>query len=95
MERDRDIHVLVYQLFDEILHSQGIPPGAGGRIHLAIDRLRTASSAQEMISLAETLSLRIHEFEWARRTQNETSEIEARQAIERLAAAWLEMRVLH
>ena len=69
------------------------PPGAKAEIHSIIDDLRFASASRELIAMAEAISLRLHQMEWALGRGDQASELEARQDLKGIAAAWLDFRI--
>src|SRR4249919_67203 len=88
-----NVHVAVYQVLDDVLGATVAPPGAKAEIHSIIDDLRSASASGEMIVMAEAISLRMHQLEWALGRRDKVSELEARRDLKGIAAAWLEFRI--
>ena len=88
-----NVHVAVYKVLDAVLGASVAPPGAKGEIHSIIDDLRSASASREMIAMAEAISLRLHQMDWARGRGDQASELEARRELKGIAAAWLDFRI--
>ena len=88
-----NVHVAVYQVLDDVLRASAAPPGAKAEIHSIIDDLRSASASREMIAMAEAISLRLHQMEWALGRGDPSSELEARRDLKGIAAAWLDFRI--
>lgn len=90
-----NVHVAVYQVLDEVIGASAAPPGARGEIHSIIDDLRHASSSSELIALAESISLRLLQLETALGRGDREAELEARQELKGIAAAWLDLRIVN
>jgi hypothetical protein len=88
-----NVHVAVYQVLDEVLGASVAPPGAKAEIHSIIDDLYSASASREMITMAEAISVRLHQLEWAIGRGDETSQQDARRDLKGIAAAWLDYRI--
>jgi hypothetical protein len=99
MEHDRPIaastHVEIYRILDDALGQPVPSPGWRGSIHAVIDDLRRCRDSAELVRLAETISLNLHQLEWARKNGNRDTEKEARHGLADAAAAWLNFRILH
>jgi len=90
-----NVHVAVYQVLDHVLGASAAPPGAKAEIHSIIDDMHAASASPEMIAMAEAISLRLHQLEWALGRADRASEEEARRDLKGIAAAWLDFRIAH
>lgn len=57
----------VYETVDAVLDGPdgNVPPGTAGRLHRAIDALKTASPDNHYVARAEAMSLTVHRLEWA------------------------------
>ncbi len=89
------LNVEVYRILDETLRQEVPPVGWRGGMHYVIDELRALKGSGEVARLAESISLTLHQLEWARRNRNSASEAEAKRALHDAAAAWLNFRILH
>jgi hypothetical protein len=90
-----NVHVAVYQVLDHVLAASAAPPGAKAEIHSIIDDLRSASAAREMIVMAESISLRLHQLESALSQGDVAAAVEARRDLKGIAAAWLNFRLMN
>jgi hypothetical protein len=89
------LNVEVYRILDAALRHDMPPVGWRGGMHYVIDELRALKGPDEATKLAESISVSLHQLEWARRNGNSASEAEARRALQNSAAAWLNFRILH
>jgi hypothetical protein len=88
-----NVHVAVYQVLDEVLGAGAAPPGAKAEIHSIIDDLHAVSASHELIAMAEAISVRLHQLEWALGRGDEASQQDARSDLRGIAAAWLDYRI--
>lgn len=90
-----NIHVAVYQVLDNVLASSAVPPGTKSEIHSIIDVLRSVSASRDLVTMAEEISLLMHQMETALMRGDNASEMEARTGLKATAAAWLNYRLLN
>ena len=90
-----NVHVAVYRVLDDVITSCAAPLGAKGEIYAIIDKLQSVSASRAMVTMAEGISLLIHQLETALREGNKTSELAARSGLKHTAAAWLKFRLLN
>lgn len=95
MDFSTNIHVTVYQVLDAVIGAGFSPPGAKARIHHVIDYLRGSHAPSELIDLAETIGIRLHQLEWALARRDEAAEAEAMQGFRRVATEWLNFRIVN
>lgn len=88
-----DVHVAVYQVLDDVIGARVPPPGVKAEIHSIIDDLRSTSASSELTAIAEAISVRLHQLEWARARSDEARQLEARTQLNSIAAALLDFRI--
>lgn len=88
-----NIHVAVYQVLNQVLGAAVPPPGAKAMIHSVIDDLYAASAPRRMIVQAESISVELHQLEWATARRDPAAASSARQNLRSIAAAWLDQRI--
>jgi hypothetical protein len=88
-----DVHVAVYRVLDEVFACSSIPPGAKGSIFAVIDKLQRNPAQSHELRKAEEISLALHGLEAALRRSDQNAAKVARQDLQSLATAWINMRV--
>ena len=85
-----NIRVAVYQVLDQVLDAAVPPPGAKAMIHSVIDDLYAVSAPRRMIAQAESISVELHQLEWATARRDTAAACSARQNLRSIATAWLD-----
>jgi hypothetical protein len=88
-----DIHVIVYQVLDQVIGREVPPPGAKATIHSIIDDLHAAAAPRHMIEQAEGISLQLHCLEHAIAQRDVSLAASARQKLMLIASTWLDKRI--
>ena len=80
----------LYDLLEQVLRAQPVPPGAKGLLYRVVDQLRASPAPEDQLRTAEGISLQLHRLDAALLSKDAAAAGLIRNELKASAASWVQ-----